>query len=156
LFPDTFVPRYLCSPDAFVIKKKTKKKGETKKRREQMRSQLCAVRATLEHGALRPAPIFFRVRSVLQARVSIRRFATAGRSFSSSYAPIGSSAIFAGVGSAFGAGFLWAMNMTPALAEEENKGKKGKADQVCSVEGVCLFCPLSADSRKADHLSAGR
>jgi len=99
-----------------------------------MRAQLSAVRATLEHGALRPAPIFFRVRSVLQARVSIRRFATAGRSFSSSYAPLGSSsAIFAGVGSAFGAGFLWAMNMTPALAEEENKGKKGKADQVCSV-----------------------
>ena len=99
-----------------------------------MRVQLKeAVRATWEHGALRPAPIFYRVRSVLQARVSIRRFATAGRSFSSSYAPLGSSAIFAGVGSAFGAGFLWAMSMTPALAEEENKGKKGKTDQVCSV-----------------------
>jgi hypothetical protein len=109
-------------------------KKKNKERTAQMRAQLRAVRATWEHGALQPAPNFYRVRSVLQARVSIRRFATAGRSFSSSYVPLGSSsAIFAGVGSAFGAGFLWAMNMTPALAEEENKGKKGKADQVCHV-----------------------
>lgn len=61
---------------------------------------------------------------------AVRWFATSGRAFSSAQAPTGSSAaIFAGVGSALGAGFLWAATNKPALTEEEGKGKRGAKDE---------------------------
>ena len=54
-------------------------------------------------------------------------FGVGQRGFSLAQAPrSSSSAVFACVGSALGAGFLWAATMKPALAEEEGKGRKGK------------------------------
>ena len=62
---------------------------------------------------------------------------TAGRRAASAaaspHAASSSAAVLAGVGSALGAGFLWAATMKPALAEEEGKGKKGKGGKVCSI-----------------------
>ena len=77
------------------------------------------------------------VRQVTRNGMGSRWFVASGRAFSSTHTPKSSAAMFAGVGSALGAGFLWAATVKPALAEEESK--KGS-----KVGGVCSNCPQNS------------
>jgi hypothetical protein len=53
--------------------------------------------------------------------------------------PSSSAAVLAGVGSALGAGFLWAATAKPALAEEDGKGKR---DTVKGSKVRSALCPV--------------
>ncbi len=52
-----------------------------------------------------------------------------------------SAAVLAGVGSALGAGFLWAATAKPALAEEDGKGKKDKTKRDKVRSALCAALP---------------
>lgn len=67
--------------------------------------------------------------------------------------PSSSAAVLAGVGSALGAGFLWAATAKPALAEEDGKGKRDTVKGGKVRSALCAVLPCCWRARMT-HLCA--